>query len=169
MSKLHIILTGGTIEKAYDPRTEKPEFRYESIVPSYFKDIIKPYTDIEFEVVCQIDSSQMQDDMRAKITDAVKRSDHDSILIIHGTSTMPETARYLEEHLGESGKKTIVLTGAMIPLKEFAMSDAGFNMGYAIAQAKNAPAGIYIAMNANLFKASDVSKNVSLGRFEHRA
>ncbi len=167
MSKLHIILTGGTIEKAYDPRTEKPEFRYESIVPSYFEDIIKPYTDIKFEVVCQIDSSQMQDDTRAKITDAVKRSEHDSILIIHGTSTMPETARYLTQNLGET-KKTIVLTGAMIPLKEFAMSDAGFNMGYAIAQAQHAPEGIYIAMNANLFKADNVSKNVPLGRFEQR-
>lgn len=168
MAKLHIILTGGTIEKAYDPLTEKPEFRYESIVPSYLKGAIKPYTGIKFDVLCQIDSSQMQDNTRAKIAASIKASKHHSIVIIHGTSTMPETARYLEKNLGQSNK-TVVITGAMIPLKEFAMSDAGFNMGYAMAQAEHAPAGIYIAMNANLFKADDVSKNVQIGRFEHRA
>lgn len=165
MAKLHIILTGGTIEKAYDPLTEKPEFRYESIVPSYLKNAIKSYSDIEFEVVCQIDSSQMQDDTRAEILAAVQKSKHRGIVIIHGTSTMPETARYLEKHLGENDK-AIILTGAMIPLKEFAMSDAGFNMGYAMAQAECAPAGVYIAMNARLFDGESVKKNTDIGRFE---
>ncbi|MEK7801383.1 MAG: asparaginase domain-containing protein, partial [Pseudomonadota bacterium] len=62
--------------------------------------------------------------------------------------------------------KKIVLTGSMIPLKEFAMSDAGFNLGYAIAEVSHLTAGVYICMNARTFKAGTVVKNFELGRFE---
>ncbi|MGH1456601.1 MAG: asparaginase domain-containing protein [Alphaproteobacteria bacterium] len=165
MSKIHFILTGGTIEKSYDPTTEKPEFRHLSILPDYFDSIIKTYPDLTFETLAQIDSLDMTDDLRSKIVKAVQKSAAKHIIIVHGTSTMPQTAEYLAKHLGEHGK-TIILTGAMIPLKEFAMSDAGFNLGYAMAKAEDTPSGVYIAMNAHLFPAGSVTKNTEIGRFE---
>lgn len=165
MSDIHFILTGGTIEKSYDPLTEKPELRYSSILPKYLETIVKLYPEIQFQTVSQIDSSQMTDEIRAQIKDAIESSEHKRVVIIHGTSTMPETARFLKENLKDNDK-TVVLTGAMIPLKEFAMSDAGFNLGYALAKAQDINSGVYIAMNAKLFDADNVKKNTQIGRFE---
>jgi len=165
MHNIHIILTGGTIEKTYDPLTEKPEFRLQSILPDYLKDVIKVYPYLTYETVSQIDSVNMNDDLRSDIVKAIEQTSIKRIIIVHGTSTMPDTARFLQKNPCISGK-TVIMTGAMIPLKEFAMSDGGFNLGYAIAQVQNAEAGVYIAMNANLFKANDVIKNTNIGRFE---
>lgn len=107
---------------------------------------------------------EMNDIIRSDIAQAVDCSPARSVIIVHGTSTMEETAQYLAQHL-KNTDKTIVLTGAMIPLKEFAMSDGGFNLGYAMAQAQNAAAGIYVSMNARLFKTGAVTKNTRVGRF----
>jgi len=162
---IHIILTGGTIEKAYDPLTEKPEFKKQSIIPNYFESVILAYPDLTFETVSQIDSVHMTEEVRGKVLSAVQNAPCQNILVIHGTSTMPDTARYLEDHLKDTDK-TVILTGAMIPLKEFAMSDGGFNLGYAIASVQSAPAGVHLSMNARLFNAKDVLKNTEIGRFE---
>ena len=62
-------------------------------------------------------------------------------------------------------KKTIVLTGAMIPYK-FGSSDGLFNLGGAIAYAQALPYGVYIAMNGRCFKWNKVKKNKSTGVFE---
>ena len=167
MHNIHVILTGGTIEKSYDPLTEKPEFRSQSIIPNYLKDVIKAYPFLTYETVSQIDSVHMDDAVRAKIVKVIQRTSISRIIIVHGTSTMADTARYLEQHL-EDSDKTIILTGAMIPLKEFAMSDGGFNLGYAIGQVQCAAAGIYLAMNARLFGSEEVTKNTDIGRFEEQ-
>lgn len=165
MNDIHFILTGGTIEKAYSPLTEKPEFRHESILPDYFKTIIQMHPEVTFQTLAQIDSLDMTDDLRSKIVTAVQQSASRCIIIVHGTSTMQHTAEYLAKNLDEQNK-TIILIGAMIPLKEFAMSDAGFNLGYAMAKVEDASSGIYIAMNARLFEAGSVYKNTNIGRFE---
>lgn len=162
---IHFILTGGTIEKAYDPITEKPEFRNNSIIPDYLQGIVKMYPKRIFDVVCQIDSVHMTDSIRDEIAKVIHDSPAEHIMIIHGTSTMQDTAQYLLNSMGVIDK-TVVLTGAMIPLKEFAMSDAGFNLGYAAAQVLSLPQGFYVCMNAHTFKADEVTKNVQEGRFE---
>ena len=167
MHNIHVILTGGTIEKSYDPLTEKPEFRSQSILPDYLKDVIKAYPYLTYETVSQIDSFHMDDKVRSKIAKVIDQTSIKRIIIVHGTSTMEDTARYLEAN-SDVGDKTIILTGAMIPIKEFAMSDGGFNLGYAIAQAQNAQPGIHLAMNARLFTADEVTKNTNTGRFEEQ-
>lgn len=162
---IHVILTGGTIEKAYDPLTEKPEFKHRSVVPDYIYAVVQAYPDMTFETLYQIDSFDMNPQRRESIKQAIERSDSKKILIIHGTSTMAETAQYLDENFKDTDK-TIILTGSMIPLKEFAMSDGGFNLGYALARLETEKAGIYLAMNAKLFAPNDVTKNTGIGRFE---
>lgn len=165
MSGAHFILTGGTIEKAYDPLTEKPEFRYSSVLPDYLTAIVGDQPVLTFDTVAQIDSLDMTDEIRSEIVEAVLKTDARHIIIVHGTSTMSQTAQYIAENL-EGNDKTIILTGAMIPLKEFAMSDAGFNLGYALGQLESALPGVYIAMNGRLFSAGEVRKNTDIGRFE---
>ena len=62
-------------------------------------------------------------------------------------------------------KKTIVLTGAMIPYK-FGSSDGLFNFGGALAFAQSLPQGVYIAMNGKCFDWDKVRKNKETGVFE---
>jgi L-asparaginase len=68
--------------------------------------------------------------------------------------------------LGEAAlDKAIVLTGAMIPY-EIANSDALFNLGFATGVAQVLPAGVYVAMNGQVFAWDNVTKNRAAGVFQ---
>ena len=84
------------------------------------------------------------------------------IVITHGTDTMVDTAHMLADAVQD---KTIVLTGAMIPVK-FGSSDGLFNMGSALSFVQALPLGVYIAMNGQVFNQENVKKNKELGVFE---
>jgi L-asparaginase len=75
---------------------------------------------------------------------------------------MTETGQYLSTVIK---KKTIVLTGAMIPYK-FGSSDGLFNLGSSLAFVQTLPNGVYIAMNGQHFRAGTVRKNKKKGLFE---
>jgi L-asparaginase len=75
---------------------------------------------------------------------------------------MVTTAKILE---AQQIPKTIVLTGAMIPIK-FGSSDGFFNLGSALAFVQTLPQGVYVAMNGRYFKADNVIKNKKTGFFE---
>jgi len=107
------------------------------------------------------DSLEMTDADRNRVRDAVERCDAGRVLITHGTDTMPETARSLLN----VKDKTIVLTGAMQPAR-MRRSDAMFNIGFAWAAVTLLPAGVYVAMNGEVFEAGSVRKNLKAGRFE---
>jgi L-asparaginase len=66
------------------------------------------------------------------------------------------------EHIKD---KTIILTGAMIPIV-FGSSDGLFNMGAAMAYVQTLDRGIYIAMNGQYFDYNNVRKNKAKGLFE---
>ena len=83
-------------------------------------------------------------------------------MITHGTDTMAITAGVLAR--GVNGK-TIVLTGAMIPIK-FGSSDGLFNLGSALAFAQSLKPGVYVAMNGRCFNWDNVQKNKLTGMFE---
>ena len=75
---------------------------------------------------------------------------------------MAATAKVLAEKVKN---KTIVLTGAMIPIK-FGSSDGLFNLGSALSFVQTLVPGIYIAMNGRYFKWNNVRKNKKIGIFE---
>lgn len=164
--KIHFIITGGTIDKSYNPVTEKPESHNISVIPDYIQKIIQPHFPLSFETPCLKDSLDITDDFRAHLVELIQKNEAKKIIITHGTSTLTNTAEFLEKHLDPQTDKTIVLVGAMIPLKEFAMSDAGFNLGYAIATVKNSDPGVYLCMNAQTYKPGHVRKNIEKGQFE---
>lgn len=167
MSDIHFILTGGTIDKTYDPSTEKPEPNAESVIPGYFASVIKPHAALSFETICMLDSNDITAAIRDQITAAVKTAPSSRIIIVHGTSAMTVTADTLHAALGpDAGGKTIVMVGAMVPMKEFTDSDSRFNLGYAFAQAQSLPAGIYVCMHATTFPAGTLRKDVGNARFE---
>ena len=75
---------------------------------------------------------------------------------------MVETAKIIAEDIND---KTIILTGAMIPIK-FGSSDGLFNLGSALSFIQVIQPGVYITMNGRYFKWDNVSKNKRLGVFE---
>ena len=77
---------------------------------------------------------------------------------------MPDTARFLKVNLKQS-KKTIILTGSMIPIKGFSPSDGTFNLGYTLGKLPDLKPGIYVAMNGRIFKPEEVVKNIYSGKF----
>lgn len=167
MSDIHVIVTGGTIDSDFDPAKATSAVRAESLIQTYIADKVKAYIDLSYDVLCMLDSKEITDSIRDQIIALIHASPHRRVMITHGTDTMAQTSEYISAHLGESDK-IIILTGAMIPLKEFAMSDAGFNLGYALAALERSAPGVYVAMNGALFPAGEVVKNTEIGRFEGR-
>ncbi|MCF0234155.1 MAG: asparaginase, partial [Thermoguttaceae bacterium] len=96
------------------------------------------------------------------IADECKKTSEKQIVVIHGTDTMVETAAVVA---GSCTGKTVVLTGAMVPI-EFGNSDAFFNFGFALSAAKTLQAGVYVAMNGNVFAWDNVRKDRVRGVFE---
>ena len=157
---LHIIATGGTFEKHYDEISGQLVFRHSHIPVMIERARVSvSYT---FETVCLLDSLDMQKSDRLKVLAACSETMAEHIVIVHGTDTMSETALVLGD---ASLRKTIVLTGAMIPY-EFDNSDALFNLGFAISAVQLLPHGVYVAMNGRIFDWRHVRKNRQAGCFE---
>ncbi|MCB1784063.1 MAG: asparaginase [Alphaproteobacteria bacterium] len=165
MESVHVIITGGTIDSSYSPAEETARPNEYTVIPTYLMEKIKPYPALSFETICMLDSGDITDGIRNQIAEAIRKSQSRKIVITHGTNTMQKTAEYLAA-LPDVVQKTVILTGAMIPIKEFAMSDGGFNLGFALAEALSRPAGVYVCMNACTFPAGCVTKNFAAGRFE---
>ncbi|MCC7305251.1 MAG: asparaginase [Alphaproteobacteria bacterium] len=164
---IHFIITGGTIDSSYDPPTETSIPNETSVIPYYINDVIKPHFTASFETVFMKDSGDITDSMRRKIVAGIKKSKAKHIIITHGTTMMAKTAAFLKRNI-KNPDKAVILTGAMIPLKEVALSDGGFNLGYAVAAARNLQPGIYLAMNGRVFKAGEAVKNIKKARFEEK-
>ena len=90
--------------------------------------------------------------------------DIERIIITHGTYTMPDTGRYLKTHLKRKDQ-VIILTGSLIPMDGFSLSDANFNIGYSMAQLEHLKPGIYVCMNGRVFDTEEVSKLIQEGKF----
>ncbi|HYE39304.1 MAG TPA: asparaginase domain-containing protein [Ramlibacter sp.] len=157
---LRIVATGGTFDKHYNELTGVLGFS-ESHLPAVIERT-RMTVPVQLDVLPLLDSLDMQDPDRARVLDTCQRAAEHAIVIIHGTDTMRETAAVLgAANLG----KTIVLTGAMIPY-EIANSDALFNLGVAVGVAQVLPAGVYVAMNGQVFPWDNVQKNKSAGVFQ---
>jgi L-asparaginase len=160
---IRIFVTGGTFDKEYDEISGRLYFQ-DSHVPEMLK-LGRCHLDLEIRTLMMIDSLEMSDSDRQIIVEQCRTAPEDRIVVTHGTDTMVETARALQD---AELSKTIVLTGAMVPYK-FGSSDGLFNLGSALAFAQTLPAGVYVAMNGRFFAANRVRKNKTAGIFEEVA
>jgi len=157
---IKIIVTGGTFDKEYDELNGRLFFK-ETHLPGLLE-LGRCQLEVEVLPMMLIDSLEMTKVDREKILSECSRCAQKQLVITHGTDTMELTARLL----GEAGlDKTIILTGAMIPIK-FGSSDGLFNLGSALAFAQTLPAGVYVAMNGRYFHWDHVRKNKRTGIFE---
>jgi L-asparaginase len=157
---IKLFITGGTIDKVYNPLNGDLIFS-QSHIPEII-DHSRCKINIITEVIMLKDSLFMNDSDRERILQICKSSNENKIVITHGTDTMVETAMLLGKNVND---KTIILTGAMVPYK-FGVSDASFNLGFALASVQTLPSGIYIVMNGKIFEWNNVRKNKLLGEFE---
>jgi len=162
---IHFIKMGGTIEfidPSYD-EINKNLMKLDTTIDSYLESIIKPHFTYSTESIVAKYSRDINDADRKALADAITTSQHENIIVTHGTFTLSETAQFLsKQHIQI---KKVILTGSMIPIIGFAASDAGFNLGFAAAF-QNIEPGIYISINGGIFKPEEVSKNTTEFRFE---
>ncbi|HTD92189.1 MAG TPA: asparaginase domain-containing protein [Chitinophagaceae bacterium] len=157
---IRIFITGGTFDKEYNELDGQLYFK-----DTHMSDLLemgRSRLDIEIRTLMMIDSLEMTAEDRELIVHQCLQCEENQIVITHGTDTMSETAKVLAK---EVKNKTILLTGAMIPIK-FGSSDGLFNLGSALAFAQTLPPGVYVAMNGRYFNWDNVRKNKQTGVFE---
>ncbi len=160
---IRIFVTGGTFDKEYNEITGQLYFQ-----DSHLAEMLKmgrSRLDVDIRTLMMVDSLEMTDMDRELIARHCAEADEDRIVITHGTDTMAVTADVLAKKVID---KTIVLTGAMIPIK-FGSSDGLFNLGSALGFVQALPCGVYVAMNGRCFNAGNVCKNRKTGAFEELA
>jgi L-asparaginase len=157
---IRIFITGGTFDKEYNELNGELYFK-----DTHMADLLERGRNkmaVEVRTLMMVDSLEMTDEDRELITHQCLQCDEEQIVITHGTDTMSDTARAIAEKVKD---KTIVLTGAMIPIT-FGSSDGLFNLGSALAFVQTLPPGVYIAMNGRYFHWNNVRKNRQTGMFE---
>jgi L-asparaginase len=157
---VRILVTGGTFDKEYDEITGRLYFKETHVAEMLA--LGRCRLPVEIQKLMMLDSLDMTDRERGIILRNCLEVPERRIVITHGTDTMVETARMLA---GAVTDKTVVLTGAMIPIA-FGSSDGLFNVGGALTAAQILPPGVYIAMNGRIFDWDKVRKNRESGVFE---
>jgi L-asparaginase len=161
---IHLIVTGGTIDSYFDKTIDTNVCASGSTVRKFLEESIEPHFTLSQKVVTMKDSREINDEDRQKILQEIIHCGHDRILITHGTYTIPVTAKFLIDNMTQISKKFVVITGAFYPLARFADTDAGFNLGFAIASLLLGKPGVYVAMNGQLFEGDKVRKDTKEGR-----
>ena len=157
---VRIFVTGGTFDKEYNELNGELYFKN-----THLQDLLemgRNKVQVVITTLMLIDSLEMTEKDRQGILEQCIACEENKIIITHGTDTMAVTAKLLAEN---RMNKTIVLTGAMIPIK-FGSSDGLFNLGGALAFVQTLPPGVYVAMNGRYFNWDNVRKNKQTGVFE---
>ena len=157
---IRILITGGTIDKEYDPLTGELTFPKSHL--SNMLNQVRCKVGFVLEEIMLKDSLEMKDKDREEVLGKCTHCSENRVVITHGTDTMVETARFLGKNVKG---KTVVLVGAMIPYA-FGASDALFNLGCAFSAVQALESGVYITMNGKIFLWDNVRKNKESGDFE---
>jgi L-asparaginase len=157
---IRIFITGGTFDKEYNEITGQLYFKDSHL--NVLLEMGRSKVPVEIRTLMMVDSLEMTGEDRELIAHQCNQCEEDKIVITHGTDTMSDTAKMLAQKVKG---KTIILTGAMIPIK-FGSSDGLFNLGSALAFAQTLAPGVYVAMNGRYFNWDNVRKNKETGMFE---
>lgn len=159
---IQVFVTGGTFDKEYNFITGELYFKDTHLNEMFSKG--RSTLDLDIKTLMMVDSLEMGEAERDIVTYNCKSCKSNKILITHGTDKMVETAQILSK--SNIDDKTIVLTGAMVPIAFGTSSDGYFNLGSALAFVQVLPPGVYIVMNGQYFNWDNVVKNRQTGYFE---
>jgi L-asparaginase len=159
---IQIFTTGGTIDKIYFDANSEFE-----VGDSQIGELLaeaRVAAEYRVEELMRKDSLELTDADRQLLADRCATSSAERILVTHGTDTMVDSAMSMLDIQG----KTIVFTGAMQPAR-LRVSDAVFNVGFALAAVQLLPHGVYLAMHGTILDPRQTRKNVAAQRFESNA
>ncbi len=164
MQRIYLLSTGGTIEKVYSEQSGAVENRAAKL-DRYLRMLRLPDAEIRSEHLMNKDSLEMTEadraEVRARVTELL--TEGAPIVISHGTDTMVETGRYLEQSFPEL-QTPIVLTGAMTPLG-FEGSDGLQNLTESLLAARLLSPGVYIVMHGQVFPVAQTRKDKDRATF----
>ncbi len=161
--KIHLITTGGTIEKIYSEQTGQVE-NLTAKIDRYLHQLRLPDVQVDVTAMMNKDSLEMTEEDRELVLEAVRAKVSDApVVITHGTDTMVETGRLLKRRLGDL-RHPVILTGAMTPLG-FERSDGLQNLTESLFAARALPPGVWIVMHGQVFDVEHARKNRELARF----
>jgi len=158
---IQVFVTGGTFDKEYNFITGELFFKDTHLSHMFEKG--RSTLKLDVKTLMMIDSLEMGDVERNLIIYSCKNANSNKILLTHGTDKMVDTASVLAKE--NIPGKTIVLTGAMVPIAFGTSSDGFFNLGSALAFVQILEPGVYIAMNGRYFNWDAVVKNRETGYF----
>jgi len=160
MQKIAIVSTGGTFNKLYDPVTGNLTIDKTS---GAVTDILsKWHTAFDLINIIGKDSLEMTNQDRLELLSVVTRTEHEKIIIVHGTDTLHLTADYLADVEIE---KKIVLTGAMVPYSIDPV-EATANLTSAIGYLQYLPDnGVYTVIHGLFDHSRKIVKERLQGRF----
>lgn len=168
MRNIHVLFTGGTIEKMYDEVRGGID-NIEDRIHAFFPRLRFPYVQIHPCRLMNIDSLHMTDDHRRVIMEKVAKTQESGhpIVITHGTDTMADTGRYIKRNLKDV-RVPVVLTGAMLPLV-VENSDGLQNLTESFFATQLLLPGVYIVFHNEVYDVDKVRKNREKKTFERLA
>lgn len=157
MPRILLLHTGGTLGMAgRRPSALKPASFFRTLksrAPELFE-----LADIELELACNIDSSEMQPESWSAIATELhaRLPKFDAAVVTHGTDTLAYTASALSFML-QGLNKAVVVTGSQRPLGEI-RSDARLNLIDAVTAALRGPKEVTVCFDSHLYRGNRVRK-----------
>mgnify|MGYP002725661309 CR=1 FL=1 len=158
---IYLVIAGGTIDNVCDDLDRNNQ---NSAIEAFVRESVKPYFELSTKVLFMKDSRDITEIDLRKLANEIEHCQYSHIVITHGTYTMARTAEFLAENVQKFLDKTVIVTGAMIPLGDHG-SDAAFNLGFAVHAALTTPTGVFIAMHGKLWNPGEVRKDCTVNRF----
>jgi L-asparaginase len=158
MQTIHLITTGGTIEKMYSEQSGAV-LNSASKIGQYLKRLRLPDCDVRVMSLMNKDSLEMTAADRGVLADEMARllPGQLPIVITHGTDTMVETGLYIQKAFPQLNVP-VILTGAMTPLG-FEGSDGLQNLTESLLAARLLGPGVYVVIHGQVFPADQVRKD----------
>ena len=161
--KIHLVTTGGTIEKIYSEQSGQVH-NVTAKIDRYLQSLRLPDARIEVTPLMNKDSLEMTDADRELVLAVVKVKVAEApVVITHGTDTMVDTGRLLKTRL-MALKFPIILTGAMTPLG-FERSDGLQNLTESLFAARVLGPGVWIVIHNQVFDVDRARKDREHARF----
>lgn len=186
-----VITTGGTIEAMYNPEEGTPHY---VPVPTSAEDTCIPAAlkkmgladNVDFYPLAMKDSKEVTTSMLEHILWKVASEGYSSIVIVHGTDTMPAHARYLKRRIADYGDeygmqaKSFIFTGSMGPLRGRdgvwrephifkTLNDGWTNLDCALKDVHGVKPGVYLEMGHGPKEADTIRKYVEVDQPGNRA
>jgi len=161
--KIHLVTTGGTIEKIYSEQSGQVE-NLVAKIDRYLQSLRLPDAQIEVTPLMNKDSLEMTEEDRELVLAVVRvKIGEAPVVITHGTDTMVETGKLLKTRI-VGLRYPIILTGAMTPLG-FERSDGLQNLTESLFAARVLRPGVWIVIHNQVFDVDHARKDREHARF----